>query len=597
MTVDALPQAAENQLVSADVSERKTPGKAEPDANPGSDKTAALNSASSPPVKVISLERVGVETSQPVILTVEQAIRLALENNNDIRASETDVRITEFDLRRARGAFDPVFSSENYFERSVTPATSILQGGANGKLVQNSFSNNFQLRGAVPRFGGTYQADFSSARTTTNGRFDSLNPQYPSSFSLSFTQPLWRGRRADENRRRIAVAKKNVSLSDAQFRQRTIETVEQTEAAYWDLAFALKNLQVQRDAVAAAQTQLESNQRQVEQGVLAPIDIVQAQTQIANFKQNLFAAQEQVTQFENNLKRLTLPDRNHRYWSQAIIPVTPVNLDVPRVALPEAVKSAFENRPEIIRQQTTAEINGINTRFLRDQTKPRIDLIASYRADGLAGRLIGNNDLSDVFGGDQVLRDRVNELSNRAGLPILPTSPPINLNALPENLNGSYARSLNNLFGQNYPTFRVGVLVEIPIGNRTAKAELGRSLAEGTRLEYERKQTEQNIETEVRNALQAISSSEARLTAAIDARRAAEQQYEGERRQLTAGTSTVFLVLERQTALVAAQGREIESKMRLNKNIANLRRVIGGTLDRSGVALQTDALREIAGRE
>lgn len=584
-TVNVLPQATNDKATTTREKNNERQGEAV--ASLISENLNVPNSVPSDPKTVISLERIGVLSIQPVTLTVEEAIRLALENNNDIRATETDVRIAEFNLRSAQGVFDPVFQSDNYFERTVMPTASTLEGGADGKLIQRGFTSNFQFRGAIPRFGGTLQSDFNNSRTSTNAQFNSLNPQYPTTFSLSLIQPLWRGVRTDENRRRIDVAKKNVTLSDTQFRQRTIEIIEQTEAAYWDLAFALKNLQVQRDAVAAAQEQLDSNRRQVDQGVLAPIDAVQAETQIANFKQNLFAAQEQITVAENNLKRLTLPDRNHPFWTQAVIPVSEANLIPPRMSLPDAIKSAYENRPEIKRQETNAQINQINTRFLRDQTKPRVDLIASYRAEGLAGSEVPNNEgLGSLLSGDPVLRDRVNELSSRAGLPPLPVVPPSNFNQLPDNLIGGYGRSLSNLFSQNYPTFRVGVRVEIPFGNRTAKAELGRSLAEGTRIYYERKQAEQNIEVEVRNALQAVASSEARLTAAREARVAAEKQYESERRQFTTGTSTVFLVLERQTGLVNAQGREIEAQTLLNKNIANLRRVTGGALDRFGITLQ-----------
>ncbi|MDQ3041639.1 MAG: TolC family protein [Acidobacteriota bacterium] len=591
--VNTFPQqVAENPSPAAEVPKNQAEQKKESSANLTKDKGVVSGSVFAESKNVKSLERVGVSSAEPFALTVEEAIRLALDNNNEIRVAETDVRIAEYDLKAARSAFDPVFESENYYERSVMPTASVLEGGADGKLKQSGFYNNFAVRGAVPRFGGSYRFEFNNSRTNTNSPFSSLNLQYPSSFSLNFTQPLWRGLRRDENRRRVAVAKKNISLFDAQFRQRAIEIIEQTEAAYWDLAFALKNLQVQRDAVAAAQTQLESLRRQIEQGVLAPIDQVQAETQIANFKQNLYAAQEQATRSENNLKRLLLTDRNHPVWSQTVIPISPANLAAPRLSLTDAVKSALENRPEIARRQTNAEINQINTRFQREQTKPRVDLIAVYRADGLAGSLSANNNSGDVFGGDRALRDRVNELSNRAGLPPLLPPPSTNSNIVPGNLIGGGGRSLSNLFSQNYPTFRVGVRVEIPFGNRAAKAELGRALAEGTRLEYERKQIEQDIEAEVRNALQAVSSGEERLRAATDARVAAEKQYEGERRQFTAGTSTVFLVLERQTALVAAQGREIESQTNLRKVIANLRRVIGGTLDQSNITLLIDVRRQ-----
>lgn len=531
----------------------------------------------------IDLSRIGVQTDQPVVLTIDQSIRLAIDNNNEIRAAENDVRISEFNLKSVNGFFRPVISSETFYQRSVTPTSSSLQGGANGRSVQSNFSANFQLRGSVRRFGSNYQLEFNGERSSTNDGFVSLNPQFPTSFSFTFVQPLGRGLRTDENRLRIAVAKKNISLSDAQFRQKTIEIVEQTEAAYWDLSFALKTLQVQKNALSAAQIILESIRRQVEQGVLAPSDINQAEVQIAVFKQNLFAVQEQVTIAENNLKKLILPSRENPIWQRSITPVSPVNLNAPRLNPAEAMKSAFENRPEIAVQNTSKEINQLNSQFLRDKTKPQIDLITSYRTEGLAGKLINNGDSGNIFGGDEVLRNRVNELSKLAKLPPLP--PIIQGNTVPNNLIGGFGNSLGNLLQQNYPTFRVGIRIEIPVGNQAAEADLGRSLAEGTRLEYERKQLEQNIEAEVRNALQSVRSAEERLKAVTELRIVTERLYQSEQRQFVAGTSTVFLVLERQTAFVNAQGQEVEAQILLNKSIANLRRIVGGTLEGSGVRL------------
>ena len=132
---------------------------------------------------------------------------------------------------------------------------------------------------------------------------------------------LWRGLRFDLNRRNIEIAKKNLSLTDAQFRQRVIEVIAQVERSYWDLVFALRNLQVRIDAVKQARLQLESNQRLVSKGVLAPIDIVAANSQITTFEQSVYTAQEDVARAENTLKTLVL-DRTSEIWSRPITPVS-----------------------------------------------------------------------------------------------------------------------------------------------------------------------------------------------------------------------------------------------------------------------------------
>ena len=150
-----------------------------------------------------------------------------------------------------------------------------------------------------------------------------LNPQFPTSVNLNLTQPLWRGLRFDENRYRLQVARKNVSLSNEQLRQRVIEIVTQAIQAYWELDYAYRNLAVQIEAVRLAEQQDLSNRRQVKQGILAPVDVIQTQTQISTFQQNVFTAQAGLTRAENVLKQLILATQQDPAWNAALIPTTP----------------------------------------------------------------------------------------------------------------------------------------------------------------------------------------------------------------------------------------------------------------------------------
>jgi outer membrane protein TolC len=539
-----------------------------------------------PPRPLPSAERVGVDVSDQLPLALDEAIRLALENNNDIDSSRINVEIAEFNLRAARGVYDPVLSSESYFESRVTPTSSTLGGaGSTGSVKQTDATGALRLGGFSPFAGGSYQLDFASTRLTTNNQNVTLNPQFPTAFTFTYVQPLWRGLRFDQNRRQIEIAKKNLSLTDAQFRQRAIEVISQVEQAYWELVFALRNLQVQIDAVRQARTQVESNRRLVEKGVLAPIDIVAATTQVTTFEQNVYTAQEAVTRAENTLKTLMLPDRTAPLWSRSLTPVTPVNLEAPRVPLEQAVTAALQSRPELAQLQTSAEINRIDTRYFRDQTKPQIDLVGTYTTVGLAGSLTA----AAISGGssqNNLLRVRVNQLSELAGLPPLDVT--TGSSGVNPNLIGGYGTSLGNLLAQDYPTYRAGVRIEIPLRNRTAEANLGRSLAEGRRLQNDRAQAEQIIEADVRNVTQALRSAEARLASAAAARSSAEQQYESEQRQFRAGTTTFFLVLQRQTELLAARGRELQAQTDLNKAIAEFERATGSTLTANNVSIRTD---------
>jgi HAE1 family hydrophobic/amphiphilic exporter-1 len=539
-----------------------------------------------PPRPLPSRDRVGVTAQNFARLSLAEAVTLALSNNKDLTIARIDTILAEFDLRAARGLYDIQFTGEPFYERIKAPVSSFIGGGQDGVVTSSNFGLSARLSGLTPAAGGSYQLDFTSARQTTNNQFTILNPQFPSALSLNYSQPLWRGLRFDDTRRRIEVAKSNLTLTDAQFRERAIEIITSVEQAYWDLVFALRNLEVQIEAVKQAQRQSASNRRQVREGLLAPVDILAAETQVATFEQNVYSAQESVTRAENTLKTLLLPDRSAPLWTQALLPVTPVKLDAPRIPLNDALSAAFANRPELKQLQTSAEINAINTRYFRDQTKPQIDLVANYTSNGLAGTSLP--DTANPFTGSlAVLQERINQLSQLAGLPVLPPTTGGNF-MLPDVLLGGYGQSLNNLFALRYPTSRVGLRFGLPLGNRTAEAQLGRALAEGTRLLNQRQQLEQLIEAEVRNTLQALRSAEARLAAAAAARSSAAELAASEERRFQAGLSTVFLVLERQTDLLAARGRELQAQTDLNKAIAEFQRVTGSTLQRHHITLRLE---------
>lgn len=497
-------------------------------------------------------ERVGVRPDEQIALTLQEAIELALQNSNDIVASRSDVEIAEWNLKAARAVYDPVLEAQNYYESTATPTASLIGGAVNGSVTQTRFFGSAGINGFTPAFGGNYSARFDSSRTTTSNTNSFLNPQFPALLTFSYTQPIFRGRDFDLNRRNIEIAKKNLTLSDSQFRQRAVDVIASVEQSYWDLTFALRNLQVQIEAVKQARLQLESNRRQVEKGILPPIDLVAAEAQIANFELGVYSAQENVTRAENALKTLILGNRSAAEWAKAIVPVSPVDLETPKATLDQSVEEALRSRPEISQLETAKDINQIEKRYFRDQLKPQIDFVGSYTAQGLAGTVTQNG------------QGRV-----------------------PPGLIGGYFTSLGNVFGLNFPSYRIGITVSLPFGNRAAKADFGRVLAQERKIQSQFEQARQIIESEVRNALQSLKSAEARLSAAAVARIAAEQLYDSEIRQFRAGTTTFYLVQQRQTDLLNAKSRELQAQTDLNKAISAYHRAVGTTLEANNVSVSS----------
>jgi HAE1 family hydrophobic/amphiphilic exporter-1 len=512
------------------------------------------------PLKEVQLQpRVGILTE--TTLTLPEAIERVLASDRDLAVSRIGREEAVYNVSAAKGVYDPVIGIKAYHTRQVSPVASILQGSLSGELARTELNATPQISGLSPWLGGSYSLSFANSRQQNDSLFNTFNPMYATSVNLNLTQPLWRGLRFDENRHRLQVARKNRQISEQQLRQQTIQIVTQAVEAYWELNYAWHNLEVQTEAVRLAERQYASNRRLAEQGILAPVDVVAAQTQVATFQQLVFAAQQALTQAENNLKSLMLPDRDDLLWGAALIPSTEVKTDVTPPALADVLKQALRERPELAETALNLEVNKLDARLSQELVRPRVDAFANLTAAGLSGQPVASsaNPLASFFPPGTVL--------------------------IPPLLVGGYGTSLSNLAAGDFPTAQVGVQVSLPLRNRTAEAQAAISAAEGRRLRALQDQVGMAIEADVRNALQAVESARSRLDAATLARRSAEEQYASEQRQFQAGTSTVFLVLQRQTDFISARSREVRARADLGEAVANLDRATAGTLEAQGIRL------------
>jgi HAE1 family hydrophobic/amphiphilic exporter-1 len=223
------------------------------------------------------------------------------------------------------------------------------------------------------------------------------------------------------------------------------------------------------------------------------------------------------------------------------------------------------------------DINQADNRFFQEQTKPQVDVVAAHSNSGLAGAQLPAtpNPFTSGLAG---LTDRINQLSLLAGLSPLPTTGGGTGAGVPQLLVGGYGTSLGNLFAGNFPTTQVQLRISLPLRNRTAEANLSDSMAQGRRIRAQQEQAELAIEANVRNAMQSVESARARLASARVARGSAEEQYESEQRQFRAGTSTLFLVQQRQTDMITARSQERRAEADLGKAIAGFELATGRVL-------------------
>jgi len=543
------------------------------------------------------MTRLGV-SGATLSLSLNDAIKKALENNNDIEVARDDVRFAETQLRALEGIFDPFFSITPTIDKRVIPVQNIFAGGGTaGQLSNTTLTLSPAITKQFGRGGGNYQLQFSNSRTQTTATNSTLNPFYSTNLSLAFTQPLWRNRSIDNNRRQIRIQRKRLEQSDADFRLRTIDTITRVQQAYWELVFALRDQQNQVENLNLTRENLRNVDAQIAAGAKAPLERAEVQTELASRETALLTAVQTVSIAENNLKQLIFKDRSAQEWSSQVLPSdSPSFSDTSPVNLDDALKEAQENRPELRRLRLQADINKIDLQYFKNQTKPQMDLEATVASTGLAGTaasVVPAGTPIPLIAGDPntvanaFLLNEIQDIQRRSGLPIA-TSPVVLTPGLaPSDLVGGYGKTLSNLFNFNTYNVTVGVAISIPFKNKTAEANLAGARIQAEQLLASMRSTQQVVEVDVRNAAQAVESSRRRVLSARQARINAELQLEGEQRLYQVGRSTTFLLFQRQNALTNSRASELRAQTDYNKALADLQRATATTLRANNIVVQT----------
>jgi HAE1 family hydrophobic/amphiphilic exporter-1 len=535
------------------------------------------------------MTRLGVVTDNTIALSLNDAVKRALQNNNDIEVARDDVRFAETQLRALEGVFDPIFSITPQIDKRVTPVQNIFAGaGTSGQVSNTVLTLSPSVNKQFGRGGGNYELSFSNNKTTTSATNSTLNPFYSSNLALTFTQPLLRDRSIDNNRRQIRIQKKRLEQSDADFRLRTIDVISRVQQAYWELVFALRDQQNQLENLNLSRENLRNVEAQIAAGAKAPLERAEVQTELANRESTLLLAVQNVSIAENNLKQLMFRDSMAPEWSAQLTPTDTPSFSTEPILLEQALKEARDNRPELRRLRLENDINSIDIQYFKNQTRPQIDLVTTLATTGLAGTAAGTSitpgTLVPLISGDPnfnanaFLLSQIQDIQQRSGFPIA-TSPLVATPALaPTDLVGGYGKTLSNLASLNTYNVTVGVAIQIPFKNKTAEANLAGARILRERLEATTRSQDQLIEVDVRNSAQAVETARLRVLSAREARKNAELQLEGEQRLYQVGRSTTFFLFERQNALTNARNSELRAETDYNKALADLQRATSSTL-------------------
>ncbi|MCK5351892.1 TolC family protein, partial [bacterium] len=314
----------------------------------------------------------------PVLeVTLKEVIRLALVNNLEIAIENYNEDLNQEQIIRTRGFYDPTYNLSLGWSSSESPTTSSLQAGG-GITVNNTdrFSFDNQLLQNVTG-GGILDLSFTNSRNKTNSQFSFINPRYNSTFNVAFTQPLWRGFRQTDTERQIQLYNLDSDINETQFELRVSEIVQQVQAQYWELAYAVEANETQRQSVELAAIQYENNRKRVEIGVMAPIEITSSQAEIARREQEMIQSEVQIIIAQNALKRLLASDPGASIWNVALIPTDVPRIEDVQISLEESIRTAIERRPELTQIQLQMEQNEINRDYLQKDGKPSLNLRAN----------------------------------------------------------------------------------------------------------------------------------------------------------------------------------------------------------------------------
>jgi outer membrane protein len=491
-----------------------------------------------------------------VQLTLEDAVKFALDRNLDISVQRLNPQINDIAIASVRSVYRPALTS-TVSQASVrgTPTNQLQLATGGGGTNSETLAYNGGLAQSLPWGGGSFQVTLNNSRGLTNSNNALFNPQFNAIWSGMFVQPLLRNLRIDSTRQQLQVSKLNRDISDVQLRSTITNTLSNVRNAYWDYVFANEAVEVQQQSLDLATKLVQDNQTRVEVGTMAPIDVVQAQSEQATRRQALVTAQSAKRTTELALKRLIVSGTSDPNWNVEIDPVDrpdfqPVNID-----LEGAVRRALADRTDLAIAKKNLESNDVTLRFLQDQVKPQVDLQAQY---GFAG-----------IGGPNIIRQNAGVLGSQ----ITSINP------------GGIGDAFGSLFRNQFPRWTVQFNIAYPLGLSSQDAAVARARVQVNQVQAQLKQIELQIATDVTNAaIQAQNTAEA-VQAAQSARDLSQKKLEAEQSKFEVGMSTNYFVVQAQRDLADARNSELRAVLNYRKALVELERLQETTLQSLNITL------------
>ncbi|MEM7007933.1 MAG: TolC family protein [Thermodesulfobacteriota bacterium] len=482
-------------------------------------------------------------------LSLKDAIAVALENNRDINIEKENVVVSEGEVTTQKGAFDPILNISSFYNDGETPTVNTFI--PDGTVNQEQFGVTGNIDGRLST--GTFYDVFnvSSTRTETDSPLDDLSPSWFNDVTFSIGQDLLRNFGVDVNNAFVITARRSNQISMKEFENVVTNVLLEVERRYWLLVAAGQNLELERKALELAIDLQKRNEIQVEVGVLPPVAVTQAKSEVAARELDVIVAENTLQASEDDLKNVLAMD-----LSLQINTTDEPTTEVYEFSEQASLEQAYEQRPEIEQAQLEIENRKTLKKYYSNQRLPTLSVEGSVNLQGLGG---DENPDRLSFGGEP--------------------------EPIPSRFLGS-SEAFNQIFGADFTTWQVLGVFRFPIFNRAARGEYVKASAEFDRSVIVLKKTQDDVALDVKSAIREIENSLRAIDAARVSVELASEVVINEQERLNVGIGTTREVLEAQRDLIDAGVREITAIANYNIALAELERAKGTLLEKDGVVIE-----------
>ncbi len=514
------------------------------------------------------------ETGQEMKLSLRQAIDMAMKNNPDLKAAGYDLDVARNDIIRAKASYDPYLQIDSSYSKSKRPTSQAVFG-----RESESASVNLSSGVATPT-GGSVSFDFRNSRQESDSMFMTLNPSYNTDLSLSLRQPLLKNSYVNLRGMDLTQKENDFSRAELSLKSKVMEVTSSVEDAYWSLVKARMDLDSRRQSMALTERLHEMTKAQVDQGVLAPVALVQSEASLASARASIIRSEGDYQRAQNNLKMLLYFKSEDDLLRLEIIPTDEASYENFDFKAQRSMELALANNFALKQMKLNLDNLEISTRQTKNRLLPQLDLSASLSVSGLSGK---SSTASQIIQTGFVIPNPY------------PSSQPYIMETTAvtpgeSDYEGGYNEALENMFEEDNASYQASLVLNVPLGNRAARSDWRSARYNLEKMELEMSRQKRNIIFAMESLINDVKVAHRSFEAARLARDLEAQSLATEENKFRLGMNTHYQVMEAEERFADAQSAEIAALIEYNKALGRMRRAEQGYLQTGGISLSVPSI-------